>query len=70
MRILIGQVTKCALLLGLLAGVLGRAEAGTVYGADGQHGNPATNLYILDPATGVPLSTVGPIGFAVNVVIR
>jgi hypothetical protein len=50
----------------VLAGVLGRAEAGTVYGADGQHGNPATNLYILNPATGAPLSTVGPIGFAVS----
>jgi hypothetical protein len=66
MRILIGQVTRCALLLGLLAVVHGRAEAGTVYGADGEHGNPATNLYILNSATGAPLSTVGPIGFAVS----
>jgi hypothetical protein len=66
MRILIGRVTTCALLLGLLASAPGRAEAGTVYGADGQNGNPATKLYILDPATGAPLSTVGPIGFAVS----
>jgi hypothetical protein len=65
MRTLIGKVTSCVLLLGLLAGMPGRAEAATIYGADGEHGNPAT-LYILDPATGAPLSAVGPIGFAVS----
>src|SRR3954454_10439196 len=66
MRILIGPVTKLVLFLGLLTGAAGRAEAGTLYGANGQNGNPATNLYILDPTTGAPLSTVGPIGFAVS----
>jgi hypothetical protein len=37
-----------------------------LYGADGAGGNPATNLYILDPATGAIVTTVGPIGFAVT----
>jgi hypothetical protein len=32
-----------------------------LYGADGAGGNPSTNLYILDPATGAIVSTVGPI---------
>jgi exosortase sorting signal-containing protein len=36
-----------------------------LYGADGAGGNLA-NLYILDPATGAIVSTVGPIGFAVT----
>jgi hypothetical protein len=52
--------------LSLLASLAGRAEAEILYGANGQNGNPATNLYVLDPATGAPLSTVGPIGFAVT----
>jgi hypothetical protein len=65
MRILLRQVTESVLVLALLTGAAGRGEAGTLYGADGQHGNPATNLYILDPATGAKLSTVGAIGFAV-----
>jgi hypothetical protein len=54
------------LALGLLAVVTGRAEADVLYGADGQDGNPATNLYVLDPSTGAVISTVGPIGFAVT----
>jgi hypothetical protein len=55
-----------ALSLGLLAALTGRAEADVLYGADGQDGNPATNLYVLDPTTGAVLNTVGPIGFAVT----
>jgi hypothetical protein len=55
-----------SLFLGLLVGAAGRAEAALLYGADGQNGNPATNLYILDPATGARIATVGPIGFAVT----
>jgi hypothetical protein len=55
-----------SLFLGLLVGAVGPAEAALLYGADGQNGNPATNLYILDPATGARLATVGPIGFAVT----
>jgi DNA-binding beta-propeller fold protein YncE len=52
--------------LGLLAGLAGRAGAEILYGADGQNGNPATNLYVLDPGTGGVIRTVGPIGFAVT----
>jgi hypothetical protein len=66
MRTLTGRAAWSVLALTLLAGVAGRAEAGFLYGADGQHGNPATNLYILDPASGAVLQTVGPIGFAVT----
>ena len=39
--------------------------AEVLYGADGGGGNPS-NLYILNPATGAIVSTVGPIGFAVT----
>lgn len=42
------------------------AEAQALYGADGEGGNPATNLYVLNPATGAIVSTVGPIGFPVT----
>jgi hypothetical protein len=42
------------------------AEAQVLYGADGAGGNPAANLYILDPATGSVVSTIGPIGFPVT----
>jgi hypothetical protein len=41
------------------------AFAEVLYGADGAGGNPA-NLYILNPATGAIVSTVGPIGFSVT----
>jgi hypothetical protein len=41
-----------------------RAEA-VLYGADGAQGQLA-NLYVIDPATGAIVSTVGPIGFAVT----
>jgi hypothetical protein len=41
------------------------AWAQMLYGADGAGGN-LSNLYILDPATGAPISTVGAIGFAVT----
>jgi hypothetical protein len=37
-----------------------------LYGADGAGGNPSTNLYLLDPASGAVLQTVGPIGFGVT----
>ena len=39
--------------------------AEVLYAADGAGGNPS-NLYILNPATGAVVSTVGPIGFAVT----
>jgi hypothetical protein len=51
------------LALGLLACPQGRADF--LVGADGQNGNPTTNLYLLDPATGARVATLGPIGFAV-----
>lgn len=52
----------------LLATSAPLARAGgaqVLYGADGAGGNPS-NLYILNPATGAVVSTVGPIGFAVT----
>ncbi|HYD47018.1 MAG TPA: hypothetical protein VEB21_01655 [Terriglobales bacterium] len=42
-----------------------RYSEAQLYGADGSGGN-ASNLYILDPASGSIISTVGPIGFAVT----
>jgi len=47
-----------------LVGATRSAEAGILYAADGERGNPATNLYILNQVTGAPVATVGPIGFA------
>src|SRR5262245_37129497 len=58
-------VAFASALLLLVAGG-GQAQAGVLYGADGERGNLATNLYILDPATGGVLSTVGSIGFPVS----
>jgi hypothetical protein len=66
MKITNRRVVWSVLALVLLAGAGGRAEAGILYGTDGQAGNPAANLYILDTATGGVISTVGPIGFAVT----
>ena len=40
-------------------------EAQVLYGADGEGGNLA-NLYVLNPATGAIVSTIGPIGFSVT----
>lgn len=37
-----------------------------LYGADGAGGNSSANLYILNPANGAVVTTVGPIGFAVT----
>ena len=37
-----------------------------LYAADGAGGNPDCNLYILDPATGAVLDTIGPIGYPVT----
>jgi hypothetical protein len=56
-------VLSVATLFGVVNGI---AEAQTLYAADGAGGNPNTNLYTLDPATGAVISTVGPIGFAVT----
>ncbi|HEV8440638.1 MAG TPA: S8 family serine peptidase, partial [Methylomirabilota bacterium] len=39
--------------------------AGTLYGADGGQGNPS-NLYILNPANGTIMHTIGSIGFALT----
>jgi uncharacterized repeat protein (TIGR01451 family) len=51
-------------LLGLaLALTVRPARAQLLYGADGAQGNPA-NLYVLDPADGSVLQTVGPIGYS------
>jgi hypothetical protein len=61
-----GFIKFVAVLLAFMALTLQRTEAQVLYGADGAGGNPATNLYILNPATGAVVSTVGPIGFAVT----
>ena len=51
----------------LLAALIGAPALGeTLYGVDGAEGNSAANLYILDPANGSVLSTVGPIGFPIT----
>ena len=41
------------------------SEAAVLYGANGAAGNPST-LFILNPANGSVVSTVGPIGFAIT----
>jgi len=43
----------------------GGGSSGPLLAADGAGGNLA-NLYVLDPATGAVMSTIGPIGFAVT----
>jgi hypothetical protein len=53
--------------LGCLAVPLAGADAATLYAAQGGGGGGTPSaLFILDPATGAVLSTVGPIGFAVT----
>ena len=54
-----------ALAIVLAIGVPARA-AQRLFGADGAGGNPATNLYLLDPTNGAIVSTIGPIGFAIT----
>lgn len=41
-------------------------HCGQDHGADGAGGNPATNLYVLDPTNGAIVSTIGPFGFAIT----
>jgi hypothetical protein len=52
-------------LLGLLVGWAVPASADRLYAANGGGGNPST-LFVLNPATGAVVTTVGPIGFAVS----
>jgi hypothetical protein len=66
MRILSKLVAWSLLSLGLLAAAAGRGDADFIYAADGQAGNPATNLYIINTADGNVATTVGSIGFAVT----
>lgn len=54
-----------ALAIALAVGVPAHA-AQRLFGADGAAGNPATNLYVLDPTNGAIISTTGPIGFAIT----
>jgi hypothetical protein len=61
-RFLAALVASCCALLAFAS----FASAQTLYGADGAGGNPSTNLYLLDPASGAVLQTVGPIGFGVT----
>ncbi len=69
------RARRCvAALLTCLAASLATAGAASaqgelLYGADGAQGNPS-NLYVLDPATGATVQTVGPIGFAVTGLAR
>lgn len=55
-----------AILASLCLATAGISSAQVLYGADGGGGNPATNLLILNPATGAVTSIVGPIGMAVT----
>ncbi len=57
------KIIGLALGLSLLAAHPASGE--TLYGADGAQGK-LSNLYILNPANGASLQTVGPIGFAVT----
>jgi hypothetical protein len=61
-----GWVARLVLSLGLLPAAAGRGEADFLYAADGQAGNPTTNLYVINPLNGSVVTTVGPIGFAVT----
>jgi hypothetical protein len=54
-----------ALVIALAVGVPAHA-AQRLFGADGAGGNPATNLYVLNPTNGAIISTIGPIGFAIT----
>jgi len=45
--------------------LVSNVDAATLYAADGAQGN-LSNLYTLDPATGVVSTTIGPIGFAIT----
>ena len=62
-------MTRTSMILALascfLFGPFTWAHAAVLYGANGAQGNPAS-LYILNPATGGIVSTVGAIGFAVT----
>jgi Ca2+-binding RTX toxin-like protein len=62
-RFLAALVASCSALLAF-ASFASAQEV--LYGADGAQGNPSTNLYRLDPATGAVLQTVGPIGFPIT----
>lgn len=56
----------CVAALLLLLGGAAPAQAEILYGTDGAATGPATNLYILNPANGGVVSTVGPVGFRVS----
>ena len=48
------------------SGVASASNGEVLYAADGAGGNPNCNLYILNPANGAVLGTIGPIGYAVT----
>ena len=62
-------MTKLIRLLAMVAAIAGFAVQGAhgqvLYAADGQ-GGVAGNLYIINPATGGVVQTIGPIGFPVT----
>ena len=62
----LNSIRLFAVVLAFLGLCTQRAAAEVLYGADGGGGNPDTNLYTLNPATGAVVSTIGRIGFAVT----
>jgi hypothetical protein len=62
-RFFAALTVSCSALLALAS--LASAQE-RLYGADGAGGNPATNLYLVNPANGAVLQTLGPVGFGVT----
>lgn len=61
------RIVKLLAVLGAVISLSSTAtEAQVLYAADGAGGNSTTNLYIVNPATGAVVSTIGPIGFPVT----
>ena len=59
------KTSLAILALGFCMGIACHLSASILYGADGAGGN-LSNLYILNPADGSIISTVGPIGFSIT----
>src|SRR5215208_1694056 len=57
--------TLLAFVVALVGLAMQAAHGQVLYAADGQ-GGIAGNLYIIDPANGAVVQTIGPIGFAVT----
>jgi DNA-binding beta-propeller fold protein YncE len=62
-RFFVALTVSCSALLALASFASAQER---LYGADGAGGNPATNLYLINPANGAVLQTLGPVGFGVT----